>query len=69
MQQFTEDANNDALQRHAARQRPAGRTHCAMLDCRAAILPQRTALGAQLCLECQREADAIEAKQRGRGRR
>ena len=38
-----------------------GRTLCAVAECGAAISPERTALGAQLCLECQRGEEAREA--------
>ena len=49
--------------------RPAGLTHCRRHDCREPIAPPRTALGAQLCLECQHEQDARDAHFRIWGRR
>lgn len=65
LQQFNDDQAEDALRRHADRARPAGRTHCAVADCREPIVPERTALGAQLCMECQHEEDARNAHVRG----
>lgn len=61
VQQQALDAAEDALLRHQARPAPAGRTSCANLDCGESIHPARTALGAQLCLECQHEQDARDA--------
>lgn len=46
-----------------------GRTHCHRADCGEPIAPQRTALGAQLCMECQHEQDARDAHFRVWGRR
>lgn len=65
VQQHAQDLTADALALHARRTVIAGRTHCANLDCGEAIAPPRTALGAQLCLECQRHDEA----QTARGRR
>lgn len=45
---------------HALEMRPrakAGRVTCANLDCDEAILPIRTAMGAQLCIDCQGNAE------------
>ena len=53
-QDFNDLHTADALQAHARRPRSAGRTHCANLDCGDAIAPERQALGAQLCLPCQK---------------
>lgn len=61
LQQFNDDHTGDALRRHADRPKPAGRVTCANLDCGDAIAPARTALGAQLCLPCQREDEAQAA--------
>lgn len=47
----------------------AGRSHCADEDCGETISPERTALGAQLCLDCQRAAEAREAHFRTWSRR
>jgi hypothetical protein len=61
VQALVSDRIADELQRHHDRPRALGRTHCAVADCRAAINAERTALGAQLCIECQHEADARDA--------
>lgn len=61
VQQQALDAIEDALHRHQARPVIAGRSSCANLDCGEPIHSARTALGAQLCLECQREQDARDA--------
>lgn len=58
VQQYAADLNADALAQHARRPVQAGRTHCANLDCGEPILPARTALGALLCMECQRAEEA-----------
>ena len=60
IQQQAEDVAADALAAHALRPRAAGRATCANLDCGADIAPVRTALGAQLCLDCQ-SADELRA--------
>lgn len=54
LQDFNDQRTADALQAHAARPRAKGRTNCANLDCGESITPARTALGAQLCLPCQK---------------
>ncbi len=64
VQQFMQDAVDDALQRRAARPVVDGRAVCANLDCQEPIAPARTALGAQLCMEC---ALAEEARARHYG--
>lgn len=58
----------DAL---VARRVPAGngRRQCARAECKEPIRAERTALGAQFCLECQREIDANAASLGGRRRR
>lgn len=61
LQQLNDDHTSDALKRHADRVRAVGRTHCANLDCAEPITSARTAIGAQLCLPCQHEADAQDA--------
>ena len=58
----------DALRRHAQRQRTTGLTCCEVSDCREPIRPERTALGARLCDECQDEDDRRRAAYGGRGR-
>lgn len=52
-QQLNADHVADALNRHAAQPRPAGRTMCANLDCGEPISDYRRQSGAQLCLACQ----------------
>jgi hypothetical protein len=64
-QQFNDDQTEDALRRHADRARPVGLSHCERSDCREPIKPERTALGARLCMECQHEEEAREAHFRG----
>lgn len=61
LQQHTADHVADSLKAHAERPRPAGRTTCANLDCREPIVAARTALGAQLCMDCQHEVDSQSA--------
>lgn len=57
-QDYNEAHNADALQRHAARPRLVGRTHCANMECGEPIGDGRRALGAQLCLPCQEAEEA-----------
>lgn len=61
LQDYNDQRIDDALKRHAARPRPQGLTHCEVADCREAIRPERTALGARLCEECQEEEDKRNA--------
>ena len=65
VQQHVDDMASDALSRHAARPRTQGRTHCAVADCQEPIAAERTALGAQLCMECQQDEDSRAAHFRG----
>jgi RNA polymerase-binding transcription factor DksA len=58
VQSFNDDHTADALARHAARPQLKGRTHCANMDCGEPIGDARTALGAQLCLICQKAEEA-----------
>ena len=60
-QQHNIDQVDDALRRHADRPQRVGLTRCEVADCREPIHPQRTALGARLCIECQQEAEARDA--------
>ena len=69
IQQHAEDVTADALAAHALRQRPAGRETCANLDCGADIAPVRTALGAQLCMDCQSAEESQDAHFKAWGRR
>lgn len=59
----------DEILQHARKPGGAGRTHCARQDCGEAIAPQRTRLGASLCMECQQEQDARDAHFRHWSRR
>lgn len=68
VQQLAADHVDDALKRHRSRPVAAGRTTCANLDCGEPIAPTRTALGAQLCLACQK-ADEAQAAHFNRWRR
>lgn len=69
VQQHAEDVANDALAAHALQRRLQGRDTCANLDCDAAIAPVRTALGAQLCIDCQRAEESQDAHFKAWGRR
>lgn len=54
----------------AARTAPKeGRTQCAHIGCGEPIAPERTALGARFCLDCQRAAESSAAHFRTWGRR
>lgn len=46
--------------------KPAGRSICANLDCGEPIASVRQQMGAQLCIECQRDAER-EAQRCARG--
>lgn len=59
----------DEIVAHRPQQVSAGRTHCIRVDCREPIAPQRTALGARLCMDCQQEQDARDAHVRTWSRR
>lgn len=65
VQQHADDLTADAIAAHR-RGQPAkpGRTMCADPDCGEPISQHRRALGAQLCLACQRAAEARGAHQR-----
>ena len=64
VQQLADDHAADALKRHSSRPRLAGRSTCGNLDCGEGISSERQALGAQLCLTCQRAEEAVAAHQR-----
>ena len=66
IQQFTADHVEDALKRHVDRPRPEGRNMCANLDCGEPISEFRRQGGAQLCLACQEEEEAMAARFAGR---
>ena len=61
VQQHAHDMVADALQAHASRPQAIGRAHCENADCGDGIDPRRTAMGARLCLDCQREEEARAA--------
>lgn len=61
LQQHNDDRVADALSAHARRPKPEGRDFCANLDCGEPITPQRRALGAQLCLPCQKAEEGQAA--------
>ena len=67
VQQHAEDVACDAPAAHALRAQEPGRTTCANVDCGADIAPVRTALGAQLCMDCQLadEARAVHFPPKG----
>lgn len=69
VQQHAEDLASDALQAHALRPRQPGLTACENADCREPIAAARTALGARLCLDCQREEEGWAAHFAAWGRR
>ena len=69
VQQHAEAVTRDALAAHALRPQQAGRETCANLDCGADIAPVRTALGAQLCMDCQMGEEAAQAHLKTWGRR
>lgn len=59
LQDFNDDHVSDALKRHQQRPRQEGRANCANLECGDAINPQQQAMGAQLCVVCQRAEEAV----------
>lgn len=69
IQQHAEDVAADALATHARRSQQVGRTTCANLDCGEAIAKERTALGAQLCMDCQSAEESQDAHFKAWGRR
>jgi RNA polymerase-binding transcription factor DksA len=58
VQSFNDDHTADALARHADRPRLKGRSHCANIECGEPIGDARQALGAQLCLPCQKAEES-----------
>ena len=58
-----------AVAAHAARPRTEGLTVCERYGCDEAIAPARTALGARLCIDHQREHEAQIAQFSRRGHR
>lgn len=51
----------EAVKRHSMRPHLEGRSTCANLDCQQPISDARRALGAQLCIDCQRGEEARAA--------
>lgn len=64
---YAERLNQEALARHANRPRPVGFTHCEYADCREPIAPERTALGARLCVDCEEDERLRRAQFAGQG--
>lgn len=69
VQQHAQDLASDALQAHANRPRLPGLDFCEVLDCGEPITPTRTAMGARLCLDCQKAEEARAAHFAQWGRR
>ena len=69
VQQHVQDLADDALGAHARRPRREGRDTCENADCGELIASERRALGARLCMDCQREDEARAAHFRTWGRR
>lgn len=59
----------DRVQQHAQRPRMVGLAFCADEACGEPVSPERQAMGAQLCLECQSTAEARAAHFGKRGPR
>ena len=58
VQQHAQDLTADSLDAHARRPRPVGLAFCEDEACGEPVSPERQALGARLCLECQSTAEA-----------
>lgn len=69
VQQHAQDLTADALDAHARRPRPLGLAFCEDEACGEPVTPERQALGARLCLDCQRAAEAHAAHFSRWGRR
>ena len=69
LQQEALDHASDAVAAHADRPRSLGLSHCEREECGEAIAANRTAMGARLCIECQKEVEARAAHFRTWGRR
>lgn len=66
-QALNELHTQQALKRHHNRQAPRqGFTRCEIAACREPIEPERTRLGARLCIDCAEE-DRLRAAQYARG--
>lgn len=57
VQQHTQDLVDDAMRAREVKPKLPGRDTCANLDCELDISPQRKAMGAQLCIDCQRDEE------------
>lgn len=58
VQQHAQDMADDALRAHAARPQQQGLAFCEDEACGEAIAPARRAMGARLCLDCQKAEEA-----------
>lgn len=68
VQQHAQDLTADALDAPARRPRPLGLAFCEDEACGEPVSPERQALGARLCLDCQHATEA-RATKFGTGRR
>ncbi|GAB3335199.1 hypothetical protein GCM10027359_08650 [Marilutibacter aestuarii] len=64
VQAMNELHTENALRTHARRERSQGLTHCENLDCGEPIAAVRQAMGARLCVPCQKGEEAAAAHQR-----
>lgn len=60
-QEQIEATTEAAIRAHAERPRSVGRAQCEDPDCGEPITPQRQALGARLCLACQKAEEGRQA--------
>lgn len=68
-QEIEEAQRTDAVALHARRGTSSGTQVCTLPGCDEGIDPRRTAMGATLCIEHQREREARDAHFRKWGRR
>lgn len=61
VQQHAQDLTDDALRAHSLRQRSPGLAFCEDEACGEPIAPERMAIGARLCLDCQKAEEARAA--------
>lgn len=69
VQQHAQDMADDALRAHAGRPRSPGLEFCEDEACGEPITPARRAMGARLCLDCQKAEEARAAHFAKWGRR
>ncbi len=67
VQQHAQDMVDDAMRARDGKSQLPGRDTCASLDCELDISPQRKAIGAQLCIDCQRDEEAAAKRGPVRG--